>query len=488
MMEQIVTQQMVNELDEYVVNYYYLIFTLRYLQENPATDNNNRKIDMYVDFSNAINYIGIKENITPDSIIEKVIYNFNKNWSYVLDFPDNKTSHYLTFEEKHRGSRQIHVLRLNNLTGITGNFGALTKIKLIYGCALDIFSYAVSFSKSKDFFKVLEDLILEFDQKLRIEENTNFQIKSPYITPVTNSNIFEIKSNLFRSLINSNLYNKNDNDYKKRHLYYMFKANENYKLPKVAYQYRTCNKYLYQALLNEKLNLSSPSTFNDPFDCPIRKFIDNKSTNIDKSLKITCFVSNIKLPYSRIIGSPRIYEPIYLETIDNEKKQENAKEEYLNTLMWAHYADLHKGICIKYKFTKSIFKNNTVDKFLYFDDVSYSDKEFESINNDNYNYQNGVFLKSEAWKYENELRLLYYDVNGKGDYVAIDAPYCIEAIYFGVKCSKEDKETIYKIMKDRKYITDNQNGIPTKENVHFYEIKEDEYNFGQLKAVDYNPD
>ena len=359
---------------------------------------------------------------------------------------------------------------------------------MIYGCALDIFSYAVSFSKSKDFFKVLEDLILEFDQKLRIEENTNFQIKSPYITPVTNSNIFEIKSNLFRSLINSNLYNKNDNDYKKRHLYYMFKANENYKLPKVAYQYRTCNKYLYQALLNEKLNLSSPSTFNDPFDCPIRKFIDNKSTNIDKSLKITCFVSNIKLPYSRIIGSPRIYEPIYLETIDNEKKQENAKEEYLNTLMWAHYADLHKGICIKYKFTKSIFKNNTVDKFLYFDDVSYSDKEFESINNDNYNYQNGVFLKSEAWKYENELRLLYYDVNGKGDYVAIDAPYCIEAIYFGVKCSKEDKETIYKIMKDRKYITDNQNGIPTKENVHFYEIKEDEYNFGQIKAVDYNPD
>lgn len=80
-MEQIVTQQMVNELDEYVVNYYYLIFTLRYLQENPATDNNNnnnRKINMYVDFSNAINYIGIKENITPDSIIEKVIYNFNK--------------------------------------------------------------------------------------------------------------------------------------------------------------------------------------------------------------------------------------------------------------------------------------------------------------------------------------------------------------------------------------------------------------------------
>lgn len=27
-----------------------------------------------------------------------------------------------------------------------------------------------------------------------------------------------------------------------------------------------------------------------------------------------------------------------------------------------------------------------------------------------------------------------------------------------------------------------------RKNVHFYEIKEDEYNFGQIKAVDYNPD
>jgi hypothetical protein len=43
-------------------------------------------------------------------------------------------------------------------------------------------------------------------------------------------------------------------------------------------------------------------------------------------------------------------------------------------------------------------------------------------------------------------------------------------------------------MKDKKYIIENQNGIPIKKDIHFYEMKEDEKNFGQIKAVDYNPD
>ncbi len=481
-MKQTVTQLMVNELDEYVIKYYYLIFTLRYLQENP--DKKNKEIDLFDDFSNAVKYVGIEENITPKITIEEAIQNFNKRWSNVLDFPNNNTTHFFIFEEE---PNQYSVLRLNNLKGVIGNFGSIMKIKLLYGCALDIFSYAVSFSKNKEFSKGLEGLILEYDQKLCIEENIKFLIKTPYINPVELSNISNIKKNLFRSLIRTEQYYKKDTNLKKRLLYYMFKANENDKLPKVAYQYRNCNKYLYQALLNEKLNLSSPSTFNDPFDCPIRKLMDNESIDIDKSLKITCFVSNTLLPFSRVIGHPKINEPVNLEIIDDAQKQKNAKEEYLNTLMWAHYADSHKGICIKYRFSKSIFKNNTVDKFLYFDDVTYSDEDFASINKDNYNYKNGVFLKNKAWEYEKELRLLYYDKNGKGDYVSIDAPYCIEAIYFGVKCSKEDKETIYRIMKDKKYIIENQNGIPIKKDIHFYEMKEDEKNFGQIKAVDYIP-
>ena len=32
-----------------------------------------------------------------------------------------------------------------------------------------------------------------------------------------------------------------------------------------------------------------------------------------------------------------------------------------------------------------------------------------------------------------------------------------------------------------------QNGIPIKKDIHFYEMKEDEKNFGQIKAVDYIP-
>ena len=162
-MKQTVTQLMVNELDEYVIKYYYLIFTLRYLQENP--DKKSKEIDLFDDFSNAVKYVGIEENITPKITIEEAIQNFNKRWSNVLDFPNNNTTHFFIFEEE---PNQYSVLRLNNLKGVIGNFGSIMKIKLLYGCALDIFSYAVSFSKNKEFSKELEGLILEYDQKLCI--------------------------------------------------------------------------------------------------------------------------------------------------------------------------------------------------------------------------------------------------------------------------------------------------------------------------------
>lgn len=71
-----------------------------------------------------------------------------------------------------------------------------------------------------------------------------------------------------------------------------------------AYAFRKCTNFLYQSLVNEQLNLSSPTTFNDPFDCPIRELLNN-GDDISKlqlqaykdCLKIACFTSNIKLPY-----------------------------------------------------------------------------------------------------------------------------------------------------------------------------------------------
>ncbi|MBP3243714.1 MAG: DUF2971 domain-containing protein [Bacteroidaceae bacterium] len=248
------------------------------------------------------------------------------------------------------------------------------------------------------------------------------------------------------------------------------------KLPTNAYSFRKCTTYLYQALINEKINLTSPWQYNDPLDCPIKDLDESFRKAVRGCIKMTCFVNNISL--------------------EGKKKASNDnKEEYTKLLMWAHYADSHQGICIKYNFSSFDLSSLIDDKsniIAFFNDIEYSNEKLTDTANQ---YKEGneisgndaLFLKSEDWKYENELRLLYFDVNGKGDYTSIDAPHCIEAIYFGYKCSDEDKKTIHKILKDKTVIKD-ENGNFKSENIKFYQMEIDKDNFGQIKAVDYNPD
>ena len=517
-MEQTVTQQMIDELEEYVKIFGFRLHCYTILLQEIEKQKNKLNIseeDFNKAYFNLSNGMPLSAGKNVKNIIKEATKHFKEEWFSVCSTDNSKIKCNLILEKSTK--QKIDVKK---------------KLQIEFGNALITFSRAIHIlSRIKENttnikIATLESLINQYDIIDITKDNETYYEKIIKINDASlaiENNINHIRMDLYYylSCIKGTITNNNNEDIKKKHLYYMFKANGTNKLPKNTYQFRSCSKYLYQTLLNEKLNLSSPSTFNDPFDCPIRKIFDDAT--IDKSIKISCFVSKYKLPYyeTNLINNlkhvideildnylgkqknsdrcqdgkleeyfnkdQKTYIPKY-ELFENKEKPNNGKEEYLNTLMWAHYADSHKGICIKYRFSKSIFKNNTVDKFLYFDDVTYSDEDFASINKDNYNYKNGVFLKNKAWEYENELRLLYYDKNGKGDYVSIDAPYCIEAIYFGVKCSKEDKETIYRIMKDKKYIIENQNGIPIKKDIHFYEMKEDEKNFGQIKAVDYNPD
>ena len=81
-----------------------------------------------------------------------------------------------------------------------------------------------------------------------------------------------------------------------------------------------------------------------------------------------------------------------------KKKHRKDKKEFLNTLMWAHYADSHKGICIKYHFHHSITKlagdhNGIV---AYFKDVKYSNGEMSKYSNkDAINLEDAFFLKGK---------------------------------------------------------------------------------------------
>lgn len=284
------------------------------------------------------------------------------------------------------------------------------------------------------------------------------------------------------------MYDDNAVEEFKKSVYYMLAMSNNTSYQLDCYAYKPCTKHLYHSLVKEELNLSSPTQFNDPFDCPIMELLNNHGDDISKLMhqayryttKVACFVKNDKLPTRE--------EP------KGMPKHENDEPEYLNELMWAHYADSHKGVCIKYHFPNTMTRAPKCGKqvLTYFRDVRYSDDVYDTGKEDGISMNDAFFLKSKAWEYENELRFLFFDHEGKADYAQVKIPGCVAAVYFGLKCPEEERQFIMKLLEGKKwekryvrFIDEIANGpkeIVEENKIEFYQIKLDSTHFGKLKA------
>lgn len=162
--------------------------------------------------------------------------------------------------------------------------------------------------------------------------------------------------------------------------------------------------------------------------------------------------------------------------------------------MWAHYANNHKGVCIKYHFNNDItrFADEAKSQIAYFRDIEYTSNMDVYRKNGAINLQDAFFVKGKAWEYENELRLLAYDPYSTGDYACIDAKDSIAAVYFGLKCPKEKQSEIIDILKGRKWVNEKSVWDETKRSiinikeeypVEFFQMVIDDIHFGKLKAV-----
>lgn len=81
----------------------------------------------------------------------------------------------------------------------------------------------------------------------------------------------------------------------------------------------------------------------------------------------------------------------------------------------------------------------------------------------------GLLRKCNAWKYENEVRLISFAPDRKDDFIPIkldDGSY-ISRVFFGMNCPKRDIDTVRSILSDEK----------TK----FYQMEKDWNNIYHLK-------
>ncbi len=268
----------------------------------------------------------------------------------------------------------------------------------------------------------------------------------------------------------------------KKQLFYLFKELNQVSFRELeCYAYHPCNQYTIRALVNDELNLSAVTTFNDIFDTPYMHSIQCEELEeaFRQTIKVACFTRNKTIPYYFVEGEPQF------ESEQPKHKNKMDKEEYLNELLWAHYADSHKGICIKYRFSSNMTQYGKDNKTIaFFSDIKYTAK-LSNYNPDKIiGIKDAIFYKGTAWEYENESRYICFKLDGKGLYDVMPTKNNIEAIYFGVECPVENKREILNILRNRKLESRNFDGsVISESDIMFYEMEKDSQNFGSIIAV-----
>ena len=125
-------------------------------------------------------------------------------------------------------------------------------------------------------------------------------------------------------------------------------------------------------------------------------------------------------------------------------KQKEGENFPCNELLWAHYANSHKGFCIEYDLDKlDTCITSIID---YRIDVEYQENKPTISSDDSIEIKikKAFSTKSLAWDYENEYRLIFSSYGLKQ--IAFEA---IRAIYFGLNMPLAERNAIVNGLKDK---------------------------------------
>lgn len=207
------------------------------------------------------------------------------------------------------------------------------------------------------------------------------------------------------------------------------------------YSFRKANKYAFSDLENNTITVSSPRKMNDPQDTLIYKWAETQACDMSggKPVKSSLYIESLK--YYRIRSF------VFFE------KKRNAKNPLIQTVMWAHYANCHKGFCVVYSLSPEFRAHQDDSGYRVIEKSLYKRKKV-NLHSKEIDGRLALLMKSWDWEYENEYRLLTYLPNNEEDFVQIklDDHSYISSIIFGLKCSKRSENKVRKILEGQAQI------------------------------------
>lgn len=205
------------------------------------------------------------------------------------------------------------------------------------------------------------------------------------------------------------------------------------------------------SLIRNQIWMSNATFFNDPLDCVMNFDFDKDISISAQDRRIDTFarenLNSAIIPKCRVDWDKRVaklkknFNSTYVSCFAEP-------DQITSLLMWAYYANGHRGYCIEYDI--SAIRKWGIDVFpVYYSDFYVTQQLFDCNRIDSpemwkflFDY---VFTKSSEWKQEKEWRMFTFGEETKsGMLLPFAAP---KNIYFGCKTSKEDILTMQTALK-----------------------------------------
>ncbi len=203
------------------------------------------------------------------------------------------------------------------------------------------------------------------------------------------------------------------------------------------YKFRKINKRLFESLIHSNIYFARPSHLNDPLDCRV-----DIRESVERAILKSHPESRPKLEKLRdenwfFKKAKKKFEDIGVCSFSREQS---------NSLMWSHYADEHRGVCLKYHFPESFFvyKNYGI---LGWDDIKYgaypltdwlvkNANEIDTTDGSDFLMeliQTALVVKALSWEHEEEARI----VRGSDGEHAVDQRF-LKQVCFGLETPESD--------------------------------------------------
>lgn len=241
--------------------------------------------------------------------------------------------------------------------------------------------------------------------------------------------------------------------------------------PEKLVRYRSFNEKSVKELIDGQVWLTSPTAFNDPFDCTL----DYKNTY--DFARTSAF--NYKF-YKKFYDQSDLHKKAaFLIGLNDESAQESFRVELQRVfhdtakkfgflcfstsekigLMWSHYAEGHKGFCVEYDVGE--LKNAVLssrEMFLgkvEYEPVAYltyeefeksllDKEEFDAVDKDPL-HRKAFLTKDKNWEYESEWRLI--KLASANSFFRL--PCRIRKIYLGLRMEQPEQSRLIHLLEGR---------------------------------------